>query len=410
MKPIEYHRNRPFVSVVGLFPDQLFAMSRCVNFILGEKSPRVMRFKAKGGVGKTHTIREMIKILETKVKGKSYKGVMIAFTGRAASQLAKGGLCSQTSHSLLYRPVMDEDGDLISWEKNNQDEIREAYDFLILDEGSMMPSGILGDIFELGLPIIIMGDDCQLDAVDEEWENFNVMSGDHTEWDFLDLPDVELTVNRRIAPDMQGITDLTEHLRRINTIPKFDGPGLSYETKKKVQTVKFHRENKFDAIICGTHKIRKKMNNLVRRSMGYDEIRPEIGERLMNKVNTTIKGETIYNGELFVVTGRIDDVDKATYFLTRDDGNVKVVVDILDETLTSEKKPRRKKKGRGDDEAEKAPNGFFVYGYAMTCHSAQGSTFDRVLFFDEDVGFFLERKKFRYTAVSRAAKSLVVAV
>lgn len=40
--------------------------------------------------------------------------------------------------------------------------------------------------------------------------------------------------------------------------------------------------------------------------------------------------------------------------------------------------------------------------------NSQGSSFDSVLFVDEDVSFFLDQQKFRYTAITRAAQELTV--
>jgi exodeoxyribonuclease-5 len=48
----------------------------------------------------------------------------------------------------------------------------------------------------------------------------------------------------------------------------------------------------------------------------------------------------------------------------------------------------------------------FEYAYAVTCHSMQGSAADRVLYIDEQ---FMDKdttKKLRYTAITRAKKSI----
>jgi hypothetical protein len=52
----------------------------------------------------------------------------------------------------------------------------------------------------------------------------------------------------------------------------------------------------------------------------------------------------------------------------------------------------------------------FDYGYAITCHKAQGSEFDKVLVFEEFMkGDTSEKhRRWLYTAVTRAAKKLVL--
>ena len=51
----------------------------------------------------------------------------------------------------------------------------------------------------------------------------------------------------------------------------------------------------------------------------------------------------------------------------------------------------------------------FAYAYAITCHKAQGSEWDKVLVFEEGFPFNQEEhKRWLYTAVTRAKEKLVV--
>ena len=51
----------------------------------------------------------------------------------------------------------------------------------------------------------------------------------------------------------------------------------------------------------------------------------------------------------------------------------------------------------------------FAYGYAITCHKAQGSEWDKVLVLEEKFPFDKEEhKRWLYTAVTRAAEKLVL--
>ena len=52
----------------------------------------------------------------------------------------------------------------------------------------------------------------------------------------------------------------------------------------------------------------------------------------------------------------------------------------------------------------------FAYGYVITCHKSQGGEFNRVIVYDEAFGDTEQRKRWRYTAVTRAAKQLVVVI
>jgi superfamily I DNA/RNA helicase len=52
----------------------------------------------------------------------------------------------------------------------------------------------------------------------------------------------------------------------------------------------------------------------------------------------------------------------------------------------------------------------FDYGFALTVHKAQGSQWDRVVLFDESFAFREHRDRWLYTAITRAAESVVVVV
>jgi superfamily I DNA/RNA helicase len=51
-----------------------------------------------------------------------------------------------------------------------------------------------------------------------------------------------------------------------------------------------------------------------------------------------------------------------------------------------------------------------TFGYAITCHKAQGSQWDNVLVWDDGLGKTrLERSRWLYTAITRASDGLVIA-
>ena len=48
---------------------------------------------------------------------------------------------------------------------------------------------------------------------------------------------------------------------------------------------------------------------------------------------------------------------------------------------------------------------YWDYGYCLTCHKAQGSEWDNVVVVDQQCSFW-EAWRWRYTAITRAAKGL----
>lgn len=50
----------------------------------------------------------------------------------------------------------------------------------------------------------------------------------------------------------------------------------------------------------------------------------------------------------------------------------------------------------------------FDYGYALTVHKAQGSQWNNVVLFDESWAFRDSRERWLYTAITRAAETLII--
>jgi exodeoxyribonuclease-5 len=384
--------------------EQRNAFARLMNFTFSSNLPpnRCMRFKAPAGTGKTHTVRELIHIIRAlKI---TIPPAVVAFTGKAASQLSTEGIAAETIHSLLYKPEVDEFGDLIRWTRNSVDEIRAAHSMILVDEASMIPPSILKDLLAIKLPLILIGDSSQLDAVEPDLdEPFNVMDGENDDYLFVTHPDCVLHKNRRTNPEQIGITKLMLHFRESANIPRMVGKGMKQVQKALALTPQFHKDNKFDLVICGTNKTRKLLNSLIRTARGHRNKRASVGESLINLQNDVIGFEKIYNGDIFTVANIVEEYsDSAKYTLIRDRDKNEFIIRILDDTLHTEQVPRTNTK---DNKPKK-----FTFGYAVSVHKAQGSSIDNVLFIDENVSFFTDQRKFRYTGVSRAAKNLTFAI
>lgn len=366
----------------------------CAHLI--SRGTNVLRLNGPAGTGKTYVMRNVIKFM--KLHGKVIS--VVAFTGRAASQLGKDGISAGTCHALLYTPIFDDEKNLIGWDKKTNDEIREACaDGLILDEASMLPKEMHNIFMSLGVPIVYAGDQAQLPSVntDRNAPEFNAM---------VDVagPVCSLTKNRRFSEN-NGIGFLASHLRENDSFPRVKKEALTYRNKADVLRLDFHKKNQYDVVVCGMNKTRKRFNDLIRRARGFHGELPEIGETVVCLQNTIVNGgeARINNGERFTVVGSFPGKVLSTFILNKegeDDGK-QYIVNVANDCWVSE----YSEKSIGNTVLCK-----FGYGYCMSCHKVQGSTFSSVLFYDEDVSFFLERKKFRYTAVTRAATQLDVAI
>lgn len=379
---------------IGLEGEQLDAFNRVVDFLVNgfSRTEKTLVFSAPGGCGKSYVLRKVLRFLENEF----FRVAVVAFTGRAAMQLEDDGIKAQTCHSLLYKPRFDNKGVLVGWEKKETREILEACaNGIIVDESSMIPKEMHEIFMSLNVPIVYTGDDAQLPPVDKEDTDFNAM---------LVLPSskgvVKLQENRRFDVT-NGIGFVTNHLRTNNSIPRVKKEALYFVRKSDVLTEKFHRTNQYDVVICGTNKIRKKLNNLIRSARGYNETVPDVGERVVCLRNmATVDGAKVNNGELFIVKA-VFPGEHASNLIVESEKGLSITVKVMNETWITEEAPMVR-----DNQSVFS----FGYGYALSCHKCQGSTFPRVLFVDEDVSYFLDQQKFRYTGCSRAATSLTIAI
>lgn len=355
---------------------------------------------APGGFGKSHILRIASRLLTN--AGVLHK--VSSFTGRACANISKeSGLQAKTLHSMMMQAVLDDNGDLLFFEdKDDKDVARDSGSAILIDESSMVPSEMFRRLLRISkkykVQLIFIGDNSQLPPIEPpQTAGFNVMELSEKETERL-----ELKVNYRQL-EGSGIADLATWLRENNSIPRRKTDDLRMVRKSTVMQLEFHQQHKFDTILCGTNKVRRKLNNLVRVARGHHEEMPEEGETIICARNDVVNEQKINNGELYTILTRVKSSMEGChdYQLHGMDNGVNVRVCIPDECWTEESKLGRKLRGK--------PIQNFRFGYAITVHQSQGSQFDKVLFVDEDVSFFLPQIRWRYTGVSRAKNALVIA-
>ncbi len=379
-----------------LYDDQKEAFSEIMNHLLNKNAPKVI-LRAPAGTGKTTILRAIGAFLAE--SGMSLS--CMALAGRAAAQLAKSGLKADTCHSYLYKPILDKNGNLIKWERKDNSEIRAACgDIIALDEGSMVNWTLFNDICSIGIPVIICGDYDQLEPINDEskgdLKDFNPMVS------LNDVPVITLSKIRRFSEN-SGIGFICAHLRNTNSFPRVKKEGLTVIRKPEALTLQFYKNNEFDIVITGTNKTRAKINELIRRSKNFYDECPEIGETIVCLRNDFVNGTKINNGERFKVTGitKLSNTEHR-YAVTSLDRDINCWIVVADETWVTEKVPSGANRDSGLTQ--------FGFGYALSCHKCQGSGFENVLFFDEDVSYFLDQRRYRYTGCSRAMKELTIAI
>lgn len=404
-----------------LSEEQREVIAMCMDFIFnGDKQTLVISGVA--GSGKTTVIKELVDILNATLKDSiSVPIAVMTFTGKASSVLREKGIpIARTIHSHLYIPIIDNNM-LVGFDKAGK-ETYEGTCCFIVDEASMISNSMLDDMLSFGIPVLFFGDKEQLPPV-EGRDTDNIMQ--HY--------DVHLDkIHRQAAGN--PIIQLSKQIRETGT---FDKEYFRKHHSNHVRFIKSYDvtkqhlsspDNKYDIMLCGTNKRRFRLNNLYRVSNEYTTNFPQRNERVIclknsYAVSNGMDGmKSIYNGEIFIVEAvtplmehdlcRRHGIAARTYDLTTEDRKRKVRVSTPD-LYWEEEKVAPDFLGIMNS-INKNQNDFpplvpLNYGYAITVHKAQGCEFDDVLFVDEDVSFFLDRRRFRYTAVTRAKERITIA-
>lgn len=347
----------------------------------------------------------------------------IAFTGKAAQVLqTKGCLGARTIHSLIYLPRIkcaeklkemqarlkaEKDpakrkklSDEVERERENlarpaftlntHSDIRQA-SLVVLDEASMLGQKVGLDLFSFGVPVLAMGDPGQLPPVGDE-PYFK-----HTK------PNAHLSQIHRQA-EGDPIIEIATKLRQDEWIPfgYYGESRVCSMPKGGIDAIDVCRLAEYDQIIVGKNATRHTLNRRI-RSEYYERLDhlPVEGDKLVCVKNDYNYG--LMNGSQWYVVKR-DDMDEDNMILTV------TSADAPPEDRYEFQVPAFKHyfEGRKDDiEPYWAADAVhFEFGYAITCHKAQGSQYDSVVVLDESYCFRDQRNKWAYTAATRAAKKL----
>ena len=463
-------------------------LDRIDKFIKNKDGERLLTVSGVAGSGKT-SIMECVRLRYMWDKnphtGRFYKIFFASTTHRAAGVLkSKVKTKVYTLHSLFGISVeTDMEGDKYDCKKKVNKLSEDKLDrdsIVVIDEASMINKenfAVIRDICKsLNVKCIFCGDKCQLAPVgDDEGDCSVVFKGEGG--DVLELTEILRTDNDQILNESCIVrergdfsfesnwdSDLNRgvlFLDRNNT--KVLSEILDYNVEKlKVDPNAFR-------FITYTNDNVEKLNTLVRRKMGYNDIVPRKNEVLMSYSNMGYQGNGQYyivNSESYVVENieGIDEIDVSQYiegigvgekFITahrlklRDAlGDIKRVnyIDIKENLMNreiaqmlAEEKVRlwqvwrtltdKKERGMVTGKINQIENFLFVndniyndrgwllqgkavsYSYAITCHKIQGGENDCVIINSLDFNRCHDRKvleQLRYVGVTRAKEALII--
>jgi exodeoxyribonuclease-5 len=332
-------------------------------------------------------------------KGRDVKQLFLT-PGSEESQRAFGG----TIHKLLYRPLVDDKEELHGWAK--RDTLDRKYDLIVVDEASQIGDDLLLDLQKHRVPILAVGDHGQLPPV---MSSGNLMA----------KPALKLTKIHRQARD-NPIIRFARHVRKTGELStEFeDGDHIAFDSKRNVDVVLQDAYANVDspldvAILCWTNKSRIRLNLAARKVLGFKGT-PSKGELLICLKNMRNQNADIYNGMRGVVA---EDT-----WIGDEGWELEALVGFPEEnilprqlTLCAPQFNRERVFGsvdelnaRGVAVETMAGMAFADFGYALTCHRAQGSQMKHVVVWIEegaksDATFW---KRWLYTAVTRSSERL----
>lgn len=359
--------------------------------------PQWFAYSGAAGTGKTYTVKRFIDSIG--LSPEEY--ICCAYVGKAVLNLQKQDLPACTIHSLIYHtivqkePIEDEFTGLVRYKLRMAFVLKEFLDpnlrLIICDEATMVNNDMRDKMLSFGLPIIFIGDMNQLPPV------FGVSEV------MLD-PDFTLTQIMRTAED-DPIVQLSQMVLR--DIPISIGQYGLCEVVDH-QDIDTSLLTDFDIILCGKNATRDTLNDKILRDILHrkDKV-PFLGAKVVNRQNNwdiAVNGISLTNG----LIGYITNVSKASSYRGY------YTVDFRPDFMESEfedlkldrdyiKAPYSVRKDYGISKFEK-----FEYAYCITTHISQGSQWEHVLFIDESFWDPEMTKKLRYTAITRASKSIKI--
>ena len=359
-------------------PQQDKALQRVKAWLANKKGPQVFRLFGFAGTGKTTLAQEIAAM----VKGDVH---FMCFTGKAALVLRQKGCDgASTIHSAIYRSKVDERTGKHRFTLN-RDSVIGRVKLVIVDEVSMVDEPIGRDVLSFKTRVLVLGDPFQLPPI--KGEGF-----------FTDAkPDILLTEIHRQAegnPIIRLSTDVREG-RRLQV--------GAYGDSKIVARDQVDREEVLlsDQVLVGMNTTRQGYNRRIRQLKGFEGALPVMGDRLVCLRNNHEKG--LLNGSLWQprklkdFTGPTVDMEVESL-----DDDTAVPVDVrtpIEYFLGTEKNLDWRIKRESDE---------FTFGWALTCHKAQGSQWPNVFVVDEASVFRESAQRWLYTALTRAAERVTV--
>lgn len=358
------------------------------------------------GTGKSTLVRFIIDALDVEEGYVAYT----SFTGKAAEVLRKkGNPNAMTLHKLLYDSIPRAAGGFFRKPKADI-----GYTVVVVDEISMVPKELINLLFKHKVYVICLGDPFQLPPINKDEDNH-----------LLDSPHIFLDEIMRQEADSE-IIQLTMKIRNNEPIDFFQGENIQILPKEQLNTGMLLWA---DQILTATNQKRLYINAQVRALLNRGP-EPEDGDKVICLRNYwddySINGDPMVNGTIGTLTNVFRTWRELPKYVKSDIKKFDVICGdfVTDDGIYEMTEIDRMmlmtgmkccdwrlayKLGRLKNKYGEIVPREFAYGYAITCHKAQGSEWDKVLVLEESFPFDKkEHARWLYTACTRASEKLVL--
>lgn len=358
-----------------------------------------------GGTGKTSIIDGILTILQ------DYKSVTVALAGRAAARISEAsGKESQTIHKLLKLKYGDPRTPF-DYEYDPLD-----YDIIVVDEMSMIDGYLFKQLLKAcatGTKVIFIGDVGQLESIGSCAVAADMLESKYISSIFLD----------KIHRQAQKSAIITESIRvrqgKQLTSDGWTGEETRGELQDMILNCYTDKSNTYHNIVQYFKEEIKHAKSIldvqiiVPCKQGVSSVASlnHIAQQIYNpksKKQYKIMKSGVVQWVLKVGDKVINKQNK--YQIINSDGsvvdifngNLGIIKDIKDDYILIDFQ------GIGYVEVPKSHAPYIELGYAITCHSAQGSQLDTVIGGIDFSMFIMLNKELLYTMITRASKKFIL--
>lgn len=311
-----------------------------------------------------------------------------------------------TIHRMMYVPEVDEStGAIIAWGKATN----LPYDLVVVDEASMLPSSMLTDMRQCGVPVLAVGDHGQLPPVGEDSGVMAepILRLERIHRQAMDNPILALAHLVRQGGDWRSFVKNSGD-SRVRGVSAMDITELVMDSFKGFQDRSFADD---PLVLCGTNRTRAMLNRAARAEINSPGLVD--GDRVICLKNAYLTGMLLANG----FRGKVTKISHSP-------NPMQINANILfpDESLQLQQGQLCKTQFGADKTFRtftEVSSGYrswhevgllIDWGFAITCHKSQGSQAAKVIVLVERFGTPDEFKRWMYTAITRSTEQLTLAL